>query len=210
VVSEELLSDTGVDLVAFLGRQMGIALGTAIGQVLTQGTGTVQANGIVTALGTAPAVTGGTGVTGAFTGDNLIALMHAVDSVYAAQPGAGFMMSRATLGAVRALKGSEGYLFQPFADAGSPGSLLGYRVVENPFMPAIGTAATSATVTGKSVIFGDLSAYHTRVVGGVEIVRSDEAYWTSDQVAFKARIRVDGDLGGGRTDAVKFFRGGTA
>jgi len=55
-----------------------------------------------------------------------------------------------------------------------------------------------------------LSAYHTRVVGGVEIVRSDEAYWTSDQVAFKARIRVDGDLGGGRTDAVKFFRGGTA
>jgi HK97 family phage major capsid protein len=210
VVSEELLSDTGIDLVGFLGRQMGIALGTAIGQVLTQGTGTVQANGIVTALGTAPAVTGGTGVAGAFTGDNLIALMHAVDSVYAAQPGAGWMMSRATLGAVRALKGAEGYLFQPFADAGSPGSLLGYRVVENPFMPSIGTAATSATITGKSVIFGDLSAFHTRVVGGVEIVRSDEAYWTSDQVAFKARIRVDGDLGGGRTDAVKFFRGGTA
>ena len=210
VVSEELLSDSGIDLVGFLGRQMGIALGTAIGQVLTQGTGTVQANGIVTSLGTAPAVTGGTGVAGAFTGDNLITLMHAVDSVYAAQPGAGWMMSRATLGAVRALKGSEGYLFQPFADAGSPGSLLGYRVVENPFMPSIGTAATSATITGKSVIFGDLSAYHTRVVGGVEIVRSDEAYWTSDQVAFKARIRVDGDLGGGRTDAVKFFRGGTA
>jgi len=210
VVSEELLSDSGIDLVGFLGRQMGIALGTAIGQVLTQGTGTVEANGIVTALGTAPAVTGGTGVSGAFTGDNLITLMHAVDSVYAAQPGAGWMMSRATLGAVRALKGSEGYLFQPFADAGSPGSLLGYRVVENPFMPSIGTAAGSATITGKSVIFGDLSAYHTRVVGGVEIVRSDEAYWTSDQVAFKARIRVDGDLGGGRTDAVKFFRGGTA
>ena len=210
VVSEELLSDSGIDLVGFLGRQMGIALGTAIGQVLTQGTGTVQANGIVTSLGTAPAVTGGTGVAGAFTGDNLITLMHAVDSVYAAQPGAGWMMSRATLGAVRALKGSEGYLFQPFADAGSPGSLLGYRVVENPFMPSIGTAAGSATITGKSVIFGDLSAYHTRVVGGVEIVRSDEAYWTSDQVAFKARIRVDGDLGGGRTDAVKFFHGGTA
>lgn len=210
VVSEELLSDTGIDLVGFLGRQMGIALGTAIGQVLTQGTGTVQANGIVTALGTAPAVTGGTGVAGAPTGDDIIKLMHAVDSVYAAQPGAGFMMSRATLGTIRALKGAEGYLFQPFADAGSPGTLLGYRVVENPFMPAIGTAAASATITGKSIVFGDLAAYHTRVVGGVEIVRSDEAYWTSDQVAFKARIRVDGDLGGGRTDAVKFFRGGTA
>jgi len=210
VVSEELLSDTGVDLVGFLGRQMGIALGTAVGNVLTQGTGTVQANGLVTSLGTAPAVTGGTGVSGAFTGDNLISLMHAVDSVYAAQPGAGWMMSRASLGAVRALKGSEGYLFQPFADASTPGRLLGYPVYENPFVPAIGTAPTSATITGKSVVFGDLRAYHTRLVGGIEIVRSDEAYFTSDQVAFKARIRVDGDLGGGRTDALKFFRGGTA
>ena len=210
VVSEELLSDTGVDLVGFLGRQMGIALGTAVGNVLTQGTGTVQANGLVTSLGTAPAVTGGTGVSGAFTGDNLISLMHAVDSVYAAQPGAGWMMSRASLGAVRALKGSEGYLFQPFADASTPGRLLGYPVYENPFVPSIGTAPTSATITGKSVVFGDLRAYHTRLVGGIEIVRSDEAYFTSDQVAFKARIRVDGDLGGGRTDALKFFRGGTA
>ena len=210
VVSEELLADTGVDLVGFLGRQMGIALGTAVGNLLTQGTGTVEPNGIVFALGTAPAVTGGTGVSGAFTGDNLISLMHAVDSVYAAQPGAGWMMSRASLGAVRALKGSEGYLFQPFADASTPGRLLGYPVYENPFVPAIGTAATSATLTGKSVLFGDLRAFHTRMVGGVEIVRSDEAYFTSDQVAFKARIRVGGDLGGGRTDAVKFFRGGTA
>ena len=210
VVSEELLADTGVDLVGFLGRQMGIALGTAVGNLLTQGTGTIEPNGLVFALGTAPAVTGGTGVDGAFTGDNLISLMHAVDSVYAAQPGAGFMMSRASLGAVRALKGAEGYLFQPFADASTPGRLLGYPVYENPFTPAIGTAATSATLTGKSVVFGDLRAYHSRVIGGVEIVRSDEAYFTSDQVAFKARIRVGGDLGGGRTDAVKFFRGGTA
>ncbi len=210
VCSEELLADTGVDLVGFLGRQMGLALGTAVGNLLSQGTGTVQPNGIVFALGTAPAVTGGTGVSGAFTGDNLISLMHAVDSVYSAQPGAGWMMSRATLGSVRALKGSEGYLFQPFSDAGAPGRLLGFPVYENPFVPAIGTAATSAALVGKSVLFGDLRAYHSRVVGGVEVIRSDEAYFTSDQIAFKARIRVGGDLGGGRGDAIKFFRGGTA
>lgn len=206
VVSEELLLDSGIDLVGFLGRQMGIALGTAVGSLLTLGTGT-DVQGIVPAAGTAAARVGGTGVAGAFTGDDLIALMHAVDSVYAAQPGAGFMMSRASLGAVRALKGSEGYLFQPFADAATPGRLLGYPVYENPWVPAIGTAAVNAPIAGKSVLFGDLRAYHTRVVGGIEIVRSDEAYFTSDQVAFKARIRVGGDLGGGRTDAVKFFRG---
>jgi HK97 family phage major capsid protein len=210
VVSEELLADSGIDLVGFLGRQMGLALGTAVGNALTQGTGTVEPSGVVFATGTAPAVTGGTGVGGAFTADNLIALIHAVDSVYAAQPGAGFMMSRSTLGAVRALKGAEGFLFQPFADASTPGRLLGYPVYENPFVPAIGTAATSATLVGKSVLFGDLRAYHTRLVGGIEIVRSDEAFFASDQIAFKARVRVGGDLGGGRRDAVKFFRGGTA
>jgi HK97 family phage major capsid protein len=210
LISEELVSDSGIDIVSFLGRQMGLALGTAVGSLLTVGTGTVQPNGVVTALGTTPAVTGGTGIGGSFTADNLIALMHAVDSVYAAQPGAGFMMSRATLGAVRALKGAEGFLFQPFSDASTPGRLLGYPVYENPFVPAIGTAAASANIVGKSVLFGDLRAYHSRVVGGVEITRSDDAFFTSDQIAFKARIRVGGDLGGGRTDAVKFFRGGTA
>jgi HK97 family phage major capsid protein len=83
-------------------------------------------------------------------------------------------------------------------------------VYENPWLPAQGTAATSERIVGKSVLFGDLRAYHTRVVGGIEILRSEDAYFTSDQVAFKARIRIGGDLGGGRTDAVKFFRGGTA
>ena len=74
VASRELVEDTGIDLQAFLGAQIGVALGTAANSVLTNGTGTVQAKGIVAASGSA--VTGGTGVTGAFTGDNLISLMH--------------------------------------------------------------------------------------------------------------------------------------
>lgn len=201
VASRELVEDTGIDLQAFLGAQIGVALGTAANSVLTNGTGTVQAKGIVAASGSA--VTGGTGVTGAFTGDNLISLMHSVDSLYAAQPGAGWMMSRASLGAARALKGSEGYLFQPFAGVGTPGELLGYPVYENPYVPALGTGA-------KSVLFGDISAYITRVVGGIEIVRSDEAYFLSDQIAWRASIRLDGDLGGGGSDAVKYFVGGAS
>jgi HK97 family phage major capsid protein len=201
VASRELVEDTGIDLQTFLGGQIGVALGTAVNSILTNGTGTVQANGIVTAAGSG--VTGADGGTpnGVFSSDNLISLMHSVDSLYAAQPGAGFMMSRATMGTVRSLKGAEGYLFQTYAAEGMVGSLLGYPVYENPYVPAIGTAA-------RSVLFGDISAFITRVVGGIEIVRSDEAFFLSDQIAWRASIRVDGDLGGGRTDAVKFFLGG--
>lgn len=201
VASRELVEDTGIDLQAFLGAQIGVALGTAANSLLTLGTGTVQPKGISAAAGSG--VTGGTGVAGAFTADNLIALMHSVDSLYAAQPSAGWMMSRATMGTVRSLKGAEGYLFQTYAAEGMVGSLLGYPVRENPYVAA---AATNA----KSVLFGDLGAYITRVVGGIEIVRSDEAYFLSDQIAWRASIRLDGDLGGGGSDAVKYFAGGTA
>ena len=202
VASRELVEDAGIDLQAFLGAQIGVALGTAANSLLTLGTGTVQPKGIAAAAGSG--VTGGTGVTGAFTGDNLIALLHSVDSLYAAQPNAGWMMSRGTLGAARALKGNDGaYLFQPYMTEGSPGTLLGYRVYENPYVAA---AATNA----KSVLFGDMGAYITRVVGGIEITRSDEAYFLSDQIAWRATIRLDGDLGGGGADAVKYFAGGTA
>ena len=201
VASRELVEDTGIDLQAFLGAQIGVALGTAANSLLTLGTGTVQPKGISAAAGSG--VTGGTGVAGAFTADNLISLMHSVDSLYAAQPSAGWMMSRATMGTVRALKGAEGYLFQTYAAEGMVGSLLGYAVRENPYVAAAGTGA-------KSVLFGDLGAYITRVVGGIEIVRSDEAYFLSDQIAWRASIRLDGDLGGGGADAVKYFAGGTA
>jgi HK97 family phage major capsid protein len=203
VASRELIEDTGIDLQSFLGGQIGVALGTAVNNLLTNGTGNaVQPNGILTAAGTTAAVTGGTGVSGAFTSDNLISLLHSVDSLYASQPGSGFMMSRGSMGAVRSLKGAEGYLFQTYATEGRVSQLLGYPVFENPFMPAIANNASS-------VIFGDIGAYITRVSGaGIEIVRSDEAFFLSDQIAWRASIRVDGDLGGGRTDAVKFFKGG--
>jgi len=202
VASRELVEDTGVDLQAFLGAQIGVALGTAANNLLTNGTGTVQPRGIVAAAGTGVAA-GGTGVAGAFTADNLITLMHSVDSLYAAQPGAGWMMSRATMGAVRQLKGAEGYLFQTYSTEGAVETLLGFPVYQNPYVPAVATSA-------KSVLFGDISAYITRVVGGIEIVRSDEAYFLSDQIAWRATIRLDGDLGGGGADAVKYFAGGTA
>ena len=201
VASRELVEDTGIDLQAFLGAQMGVALGTAANSLLTIGTGTVQPKGISAAAGSG--VTGATSVTGAFTSDNLISLMHSVDTLYAAQPSAGWMMSRATMGSVRQLKGAEGYLFQTYSTEGMVGSLLGYPVYENPYVAGAGTGV-------KSVLFGDIGAYITRSVGGIEVVRSDEAYFLSDQIAWRATIRLDGDLGGGGTDAVKYFIGGAS
>ena len=201
-ITRELLDDTGIDIVSFLGRAMGVSLGTACNSALTLGTGTVLPLGIVAAATTA-GVTGGTGVAGVPTFDDLIDLVHSVDSLYAGSPSAAFMMRRATMGAVRKLKASTSgeYLFTPAATQGAVDRLLGYPILQNPYVAATGTAA-------KSVLFGDMSSYFVRVQGGIALTRSDEVYFESDEVGFKATIQVDGALG--QVTAVKHFLGGSA
>ena len=197
--SRELLTDAGFDVEGYLGRMFGIALGVKINNLLTVGTGTVQPNGLVTAAGSG--ITGGTGLSGAFTADNLIDLAHSVDGAYVRLGGA-WQMNRASLGAVRKLKDGQGmYLFQPAATVGTPDTLLGFPVFDNPDMPAIGT-------TNKAVTFGWHGSYHVRQVGSIEIARSDDAYFADDQIGFRATMRIWGDLG--QSAAVKYFAGGTA
>jgi HK97 family phage major capsid protein len=200
VVSREILTDSGIDLVAFLGRSLGTSLGIKANGLLTTGTGgAVEPNGIVTASGSG--VTGGTGVSGVPTADNLIDLVHSVDSAYIRR-GARFMARRTTIGAIRKLKDTAGnYLFVPAATVGSPDTLLGFEIVENPDVAATGTAV-------KSVLFGWTGSYHTRMVGGLEIARSDDAYFDTDEVGFRGSVRIWGDLG--QPSAVKHFVGGTA
>jgi len=192
-VSRELLTDSGIDLQAYLGRALGIALGVKVNNLLTVGTGTVESRGIMDAAGSG---TAGTSTTGVFTADNLIDLAHSVDGAYA-RMGAVWMMRRATLGAVRKLTDAGGYIYQPAATVGVPDSLLGFPIVENPDVAAIGSAA-------KSVGFGWSGSYHTRVVGGIEIARSDDAYFNTDEIGFRATIRVWGDLG--QSGAFKYFK----
>lgn len=200
VASSELLADSGINLEQFLAKQIGVALGTAVNSVLATGTGTVQPNGIVNGAGSA--VTGGTPAASGPTFDNLIDLVHTVDSLYASRPSTAFQMRRASIGLVRKLKDTAGnYIYTPASGLGSPDTLLGYALIENPYVAA-------AAVGAKSVIFGAMDYFYVRQVGGIEIVRSDEAYFTSDQVAWRATVRIDSGLG--NSSAVQYYKGGTA
>jgi HK97 family phage major capsid protein len=193
-VSRELLEDSGIDLVSFIGRQAGNSIGNIVNEKLAIGTGTLEPQGLFTAAGSGVR---GTATDFAFSADDLIDLVHSVDSAYASRPNTGFQMRRAALSTLRKLKDGEGrFIYDP--TLGTQALLLGYPVFENPHAPAIGTAA-------KSVVFGDMSSYHVRQVGGVEIARSDDAFFTTDLVAFRVSIRVDGNLG--QSAAVKFYQG---
>lgn len=183
-VSEELLTDSGVDFLGFLADQVGNALGFAVGSALTVGTGTVEPRGIVTAS----AVGGTAGTATAFTADNLIDLLYSLDGAARNLPGVGWMMNGKSIGAVRKLKDTAGnYVFQPSLSMDSPDMLLGKPIYENPNMVDVATGT-------KSVIVGHLPSYFVRTVGGLRLDRSDDFAFNAGLITFRAQFRVDGNL----------------
>ena len=196
-VSREMVEDSGVDIVSFIGEQAGLGLGYSVQSKLTTGAGTTEPTGIVTA--SAAGVTGGTGVAGAFTADNLVDLYYSLDGAARLLPGVGWMMNGASIGAVRKLKDTAGqYVFQPALSADSPDTLLGRPIFENPHVASIGTGA-------KSVICGHIPSYFVRTVGGIRLDRSEDFAFSTDLVTFRATMRVDGGLP--QSSHIKYFAG---
>ena len=183
-VSEELLTDSGVDFLGFLADQVGNALGFAVGSALTVGTGTVEPRGIVTAS----SVGGTAGTATAFTADNLIDLLYSLDGAARNLPSVGWMMNGKSIGAVRKLKDTAGnYVFQPSLAMDSPDMLLGKPIYENPNMVDVASGT-------KSVIVGHLPSYFVRTVGGLRLDRSDDYAFNAGLITFRAQFRVDGNL----------------
>ena len=183
-VSEELLTDSGVDFLGFLADQVGNALGYAVGSALTVGTGTVEPKGIVTAS----AVGGTAGTATAFTADNLIDLLYSLDGAARNLPGVGWMMNGKSIGAVRKLKDTAGnYVFQPSLSLESPDMLLGKPIYENPNMVDVATGT-------KSVLVGHLPSSCVRTVGGLRLDRSDDFAFNAGLITFRAQFRCDGAL----------------
>jgi len=198
-VSTELANDAAFDLVDFLAREAAQALANGAGEHFVAGTGSGQPSGVLTA-----ATVGVTGEGPAPTADELIELYHSVAEPYARSQAAGWLMSNATLAAVRKLKDNQGrYLFdldiQP--GTGAAGTLLGRPVYVDPNMPAIAPGA-------RSILFGDWSRYYVRTVREIRFERSDDFAFDRDMVTFRALWRVDGALVD-QTGAIKAFVGGT-
>jgi len=194
-VANELIADAGFNISAHLAEQAGNGLGFAVNAALTTGDGTNKPNGVVTAAGSG--VTGGTGVSGAFTADNLIDLQYTLDGAARRLPGVAYMAAGQAIGAMRKLKDSAGnYLYT--VNVGQPDNFAGYSVIENPGMANTGTGA-------KSVLFGHLPSYKVRVAGGIQVATSTDYAFNTDSTYFRVMMRVDGDLT--HASHIKYFIG---
>lgn len=195
-ISRELVEDTSVDLLGFIARQAGVAVGNGLGTDLLLGTGASMPRGLM--IDTTLGVTSATGVAGAPSGDNLIDLYHAVLAPY--RQNGTWVMNDSMLASIRKIKDSTGqYLWQPALVAGDPDRLLGRPVVTDPNIAAAG-------LNNKSIAFGDLSAYYVRRVNGFRFEQSTDYAFNTDLVTYKVVLRADGALID-TTGAVKHFVG---
>lgn len=184
-ISNEMLSDTGVDIQGYIARDLGRALGQSTGQAFVVGDGSNKPRGVITAV----AADAGTAVQIASATvelDNLIDLMYAVPPQY--RINGYWLMADSTAKVIRKKKNADGdYMWQPAVVAGQPDMLFGRPVVVDPFVAAIASAA-------KSVAFGDFDGFIIREAGPVRIERSDQFRFSTDQVSFRGVMRVDSDL----------------
>ena len=179
-IANELLSDSGFDIESVIAEQAGNAIGFAINNLATVGTGSTQTTGIVTAAGS-----GVTAGTTSFTADNLLDFQFSLDGAARRLPGVGYMANTQTVSAIRKLKDGDGtFLYQ--VNVGAPDVFAGFQIYENPAMANVGTGA-------KSVVFGHLPSYKI-VTTGLEVATSTDAYFANDVTAYRFTYRMDGAL----------------
>jgi HK97 family phage major capsid protein len=191
-VAQELVTDAGFNISSYIAQQLGTSLG-------------LQANSVLTTKLSAAAgsvVTGGTGVSGAASYENLIDLVYGIADGARVLPGLGFQMSKSGIAAARKLKdGAGNYIWTNSAVPGQPATLLGYPVYENPNVAAVGTAA-------KSVLFGHLPSFKVRVAGGIRVDQSADFAFNQDTITYRGLIRLDGGLT--HATHIGYFKGGAS
>lgn len=179
-VSNELLTDSAINVVDIVNAAMAERLGRALNAAFTTGNGTTAPQGVVT--GASPGVTAA--LTTAIALDEFTNLEHSVDPAYRAN--AGYMFHDNILLAQRKVKDTTGRpLWQPSYTVGAADTFNDRPYWINNDM------ASAIAANAKTVLFGDFSKFTVRRVKDIVLRRLDERYAEADQVGFVAFVRVD-------------------
>lgn len=185
-LANEVVSDPGVDIVGFVSRDIGRAVGRKVNEAIMT---TLIGSAFTGAAGTAS--TGGSLIGPTF--NNLVDLEYSVNDAYRASNSAGWLMRDSTAGLVRKLRdgagGTEGSpLWQPSLQGGisgltTPDRLFGYPVFTDPNVAAQASNA-------KTTFFGDWAGYYVRTVGSLMVERNDSVFFATDEVGFRGKWRA--------------------
>jgi HK97 family phage major capsid protein len=184
-VSEELLQDNGVDLVAYLAKRLGIRVGKISNTYFTTGTGSGEPKGFLQTRG------GVTASTSTFTQAEMQAFQDSLDPAYRSGSKVAWSMHSNIVSEVKQLALATdkfGSVWAPSFRDGEPERILG-----KPYF--LNQAMSSTSATGDKIMaYGDWSAHKIRIVNGFDLRRLTERYAELGQVAFFGVSRVDSAL----------------
>ena len=185
-VSNEVLSDAGVDMANLLAQQVGRAVSRRVNQQIAEqliGGAVTGANGTV--------ATGGSLITPGY--EALVNLQYSVNSANRNSGNAAWVGLDSTAGTLRKLRDGNGGtlgspIWQPSVQTGiagqrQPDELLGHPFFTDPNIAAQGSDA-------KVLFYGDWNAFYARFVGGGPVIeRNDSVFFASDETAFRGKWR---------------------
>jgi HK97 family phage major capsid protein len=195
-ISMQNLEDSAFDLEAELTEEFTTQFAVLEGNEIINGNGVGKCLGILdanaagkgtpltyTPSGSAATIAGPSGS----QGDGLITMLHALKTAYAVN--ARWLMNRASLGAVRGLKDTQGrYLWEPALVPGNPSMILGLPYTEAPDMPSQGANAFP-------IALGDWKrGYLIAQRLEMAMVRDPYSLANVGQVKFVARRRMGGQV----------------
>lgn len=181
--SQELLTDSAVDLEGYIARQAGVALGNDVGITAVTAAIAAASAGVTAGNGIGAVTSFGTQSTEGEGFDFLVDLFYSVIAPYRNSPSCGWLLSDVTAATVRKLKSADGvYAWQPATVAGQPDMILGKPVYTD-------TNVADPAASAKSVLFGDWSSLVVRLAGGFRIERSDEFAFDADLTTFRVIAR---------------------
>ena len=195
--STELLQDSAFDFESWLAERFGERFGRALEGFLTNGTGSGQPTGLLTALSNnsvTPVIAAGSSESmgGSQTGANSIGYSDLVNLEFSVDPSyrrnAKYMFHDSTLSALKKILDKFGRpLWAPGIASDEPDKLNGYPFVINQSMPIIAPSA-------QTMVFGDLKKFTVRIVREMNVQRLNELYAINRQVGFLADYRIDSNL----------------
>ena len=191
LASRELVDSAGFNLVEYVGRAAGAQIAQLAGSACTLGTGTIQPTGFVSALTTAGALTTAT-KSGTVTA-TFFDLLDVQAALYATAPKYRNANSawHVSTGAARKMRGFQDlngqFVWQASVAAGQPETLLGYRVIENPYMAAVASAS-------KSVAFVHEPSIYIREAGNLSVATSEDRYFELNSIGIRSIYQFDSNL----------------
>lgn len=181
-ISHELLQDANYDVEAYILRKAAERIGRAVNGYGTTGTGTGQPQGVIAAATVGKVAASAS----ALSYEEILDLIHSVDSVYRSMPTFALMLHDTTLAAIRKLKDDAGSYIWSAGAVGAPFTILGYRYVVNNAMDELSSGASS-----KVIAAGDFSRVMVRDVANPTVIRAIEKFADDGCVGFKVDSRHD-------------------